>query len=145
MSHRSPSKVIGFTGLATALLLVAACGQPSGGPQSDPVVASGDPSMTIAFKTLAAPTKGGNKIEAVVKRTDGTPVTDAAVAVTFRMPAMPSMNMPEMHSTTSLTHEADGRYVGMGELEMAGTWNVTVTVSREGVPPGSGRFTVIAR
>jgi hypothetical protein len=55
----------------------------------------------------------------VVKQ-DGKPVTDAAVAVTFRMPAMPSMNMPEMHSTTPLAHEGEGRYTGTGQLEMTG-------------------------
>jgi len=55
------------------------------------------------------------------------------------------MNMPEMHSTTPLTHEKDGRYVGTGQLEMAGTWNVTVTVARGGTQVGSSRFSLQAK
>src|SRR4026209_2226941 len=95
--------------------------------------------MTISFKTIDEPAKGANKIEAVVKQ-DGKPVTDATVAVTFRMPAMPNMNMPERHSRTPLTHESNGRYVGTGQLEMAGSWNVAVTVSRNGTHVASSRF-----
>ena len=76
---------------------------------------------------------------------DGKPVTDATVAATFRMPAMPSMNMPEMHSTASLEHQGGGRYVGTGALVMNGTWNVTVTVSRGDAELGSSRFTLLAK
>jgi nitrogen fixation protein FixH len=154
MSHRFHSTAFGVAGIATALLLAAACdSQPSAGAAPAPgaaaapavAAAGGSQSLDIAFKTLSAPSKGDNQVEAVVKRADGTPVTDATVAVTFRMPAMPTMNMPEMHSTTPLTPQGDGRYVGTGQLEMTGTWNVTVTVSRDGAPLGSSRFTVLAK
>ena len=127
------------TAVGAMLLLGTACGQaPTTAAQS----AGGG--LTIAFKSLAAPTKGDNKVEAVVTQ-DGKPVTDATVAATFRMPAMPSMNMPEMHSTSALEHQGGGRYVGSGELSMAGTWNVTVTVSRGGAALGSSRFTLQAK
>ena len=155
MSNRFRSTAFAVAGIATALLLAAACdGQSSAGPAAGPATApgtaaapaaGGSQSLNIAFKTLSSPSKGDNKVEAVVKRADGTPVTDATVAVTFRMPAMPTMNMPEMHSTTPLTPQGDGRYVGTGQLEMTGTWNVTVTVSRDGAQLGSSRFTVLAK
>ena len=137
MRHATGSvKVLAL--LAAVTLFGTACGQ---APSSAADAGNG---MTISFKTIDEPEKGANKIEAIVKQ-DGKPVTDATVAVTFRMPAMPNMNMPEMHSTTPLTHESDGRYVGTGQLEMAGTWNVTVTVSRDGAQVGSSRFSVLAK
>jgi hypothetical protein len=139
MSHatRSSAKILAM--LAAVALLGTACGQ---APSS--TAADAGNGMTISFKTIDEPAKGANKLEAVVKQ-DGKPVTDATVAVTFRMPAMPSMNMPEMHSTTPLTHESNGRYVGTGQLEMAGSWNVTVTVSRNGTQVGSSRFSLQAK
>ena len=138
MSHvlRSSAKMLAL--LAAVTLFGTACGQaPSGAAD----VGNG---LTISFKTMNEPAQGANKLEAVVRQ-DGKPVDDATVAVTFRMPAMPNMNMPEMHSTTPLTHEKDGRYVGTGQLEMAGTWNVTVTVARGGAQVASSRFSLQAK
>ena len=139
MSHatRSSAKILAM--LAAVALLGTACGQ---APSS--TAADAGNGMTISFKTIDEPAKGANELEAVVKQ-DGKPVTDATVAVTFRMPAMPNMNMPEMHSTTPLTHEGNGRYVGTGQLEMAGSWNVTVTVTRDGAQVGSSRFSLQAK
>jgi hypothetical protein len=132
--------------IAAALLLGTACGQNPATPP--PAATSGGAAsaqgLSIAFKSVDAPTKGDNKVEAVVTQ-DGKAVTDATVAATFRMPAMPSMNMPEMHSTAPLEHQGAGRYVGTGELVMSGTWNVTVTVSRGGTELGSSRFTLQAK
>ena len=138
MSHaiRTSAKTLAM--LAAVTLFGTACGQ---APSNTTAAGNG---LTISFKTIDEPAKGANKLEAVVKQ-DGKPVTDATVAVTFRMPAMPNMNMPEMHSTTPLTHEKDGRYVGTGQLEMAGTWNVTVTVARGGAQVGSSRFSLQAK
>ncbi len=132
-----------FAGIAATLLFGTAC---SGDP---PPSSAGQPAagqaLAIQFRTLAAATQGDNKVEVVVKQPDGKPVPDAQVAVTFRMPAMPSMNMPEMHSTVSLASQGDGRYVGEGQLEMTGSWNVTVTVSCDGSQLGSSRFALQAK
>jgi nitrogen fixation protein FixH len=139
MSHsiRRSAKTLAM--LACVTLLGTACGRAPSGAAAD----AGN-GLTITFRTLDEPAKGANEIEAVVKQ-NGQPVTDATVAVAFRMPAMPNMNMPEMHSTVPLTHERDGRYVGTGQLEMAGSWNVTVAVSRNGAEVGSARFSVQAK
>jgi len=144
MHSRFPSFVTRTAGIAAALLL-AACGQSVPPASSQSAALSGDQGLTVAFRTLESPTKGDNEVEAVVRQADGKPVTDVTVAATFGMPAMPSMNMPEMHSTASLTHQGEGRYTGTGELMMAGTWNVTVTVSRDGRQVGSSRFTLLAK
>jgi len=134
--------------LGIVAVLAAGCarGDPeTAQPAAQPAAAANAQSLNITFGTVGAPAKGDNKIEAVVKRADGTPVTDASVAVTFRMPAMPTMNMPEMRSTAPLVHQGDGRYTGTGQLEMAGTWYVTVTVSRDGAQIGSSRSSVLAK
>ena len=139
MYSKTPSLLRTAAAVAAMLLLGTACGQ---APSTAAQPAGGG--LAIAFKSLAAPARGDNKVEAVVTQ-DGKPVTDATVAATFRMPAMPSMNMPEMHSTSALEHQGGGRYAGNGQLSMAGTWNVTVTVSRGGAELGSSRFTLQAK
>jgi len=101
--------------------------------------------MAIEFRSRTdPPASGENAVEVTVTK-DGVPVTDATVVVTFSMPAMPSMNMPEMRSDTTLTHDAGGRYRGTGVLSMAGTWNVVVKVSRGPDELGSHRLNVIAK
>jgi len=146
MNIRSRSALPAIAGIAALLLLGTACSDdrpPVAG--SSPSASADKQALSITFRTLESPTAGDNKVEAVVKQADGTPITDATVAVTFRMPAMPTMNMPEMHSTAPLVHEGEGRYVGTGQLDMAGSWNVTVAVSRAGTQLGSARFTVLAK
>ena len=91
------------------------------------------------------PASGENTFEVVVTEPDGSPVTDATVETVFSMPAMPSMNMPAMRTTSTLTHEGSGRYRGSGQLSMDGTWNVIVTASRGAEEIGRLNFSVIAR
>jgi len=134
-----------LAGIAATLLFGTACsGDPPPSSAGKPDATAGQ-SLAITFRTLAAAAQGDNKVEVLVKQPDGKPVTDAQVAVTFRMPAMPSMNMPEMHSTVALASQGDGRYVGTGQLEMTGSWNVAVSVSRDGAQLGSSRFTLQAK
>ena len=102
--------------------------------------------VAIDFRSEPDPPKSGdNTIEVTVRQADGTAITDAAVTAVFSMPAMPAMNMPAMRSETKLTHINGGRYQGMGQLSMAGTWNVTVTVTRDGEPVGRRSFSIVAK
>jgi YtkA-like protein len=102
--------------------------------------------VTIEFRSEPDPPKSGdNAIEVTVQQPDGTAVTDAAVTAVFSMPAMPAMNMPAMRSEAKLTHVEGGLYRGMGQLAMAGTWNVTITATREGEPVGRRSFSVVAK
>jgi len=144
MRSQLHSSIGAMIAIACTVLVGAACSDDRGASSAVPAATANGQGLDIAFRTLASPTSGDNKVEAVVKQA-GEPVTDADVSVTFRMPAMPSMNMPEMHSTTALAHEGEGRYVGTGQLEMNGSWNVTVTVSRSGAQVGSQRFSLIAK
>jgi hypothetical protein len=53
--------------------------------------------------------------------------------------------MPAMRSEAKLAHVESGRYQGMGELSMAGTWNVIVTATRDGAPIGRRSFSIVAK
>jgi len=103
-----------------------------------------DVDITLTSKP-AQPMVGDNTIEASVSGVDGTPITDAEVAAMFYMPAIPAMKMPEMKNTVTLKHQKDGRYVGTGQVTMAGQWDVTVIVKRGGKEVGSKKFPVYAR
>ncbi len=91
------------------------------------------------------PAAGDNVLDVRVHDADGQPVTDADVSVTFFMAAMPSMNMPAMRTTAILPAVGGGIYRGTGAVIMAGRWNVTVTVTRDGQPLGVEQFSVVAR
>jgi Cu(I)/Ag(I) efflux system membrane fusion protein/cobalt-zinc-cadmium efflux system membrane fusion protein len=79
-----------------------------------------------------------------VVNADGTSVTGAQVTVTFFMPAMPSMGMAAMKTTAQLTESGAGNYEGRGELGSGGTWQVTITVTRNGAPLGRKQITINA-
>ena len=105
-----------------------------------------DGGLDITFQpSPAPPAVGDNVLDVRVQDADGQPVTDAEVSVTFFMAAMPSMNMPAMRTTATLPAVGGGAYSGTGEVIMAGRWNVTVTVTRDGQPLGAEQFTVVAR
>ena len=135
-------------------ILMAGCGQgqaPSAvgsdgqARPSTPATTSTE-GVTIEFSSEPDPPKSGdNAIEVTVRQPDGTAITDAAVTAVFSMPAMPAMNMPAMRAETKLTHVEGGRYRGMGQLSMAGTWNVTVTATRDGEPIGRRSFSIVAK
>jgi hypothetical protein len=129
-----------------ALALTAACGGGSVPGGGTPVTVATTQGTNIEFRSEPDPPRSGdNAYRITVKRADGTPVTDAAVTAVFSMPPMPSMNMPEMRTDASLTHVGDGTYRGTGQLEMAGTWNVVVSVTRGSEPPDTARFSIVAK
>jgi len=68
------------------------------------------------------------------------------VTVTLVMPAMPSMNMPEMRNSFALTWSPGQQaYVGKGTVPMSGSWNTTVEASRNGAEIASARTRLSAR
>jgi hypothetical protein len=103
--------------------------------------------LNISFVSRPDPPHTGNDntIEVSVKQPDGTPVTDAEVVAVLSMPAMPTMNMPAMRSEAPLTHDGNGVYTGPAQVAMAGTWNVTVNVSRGGQKIASHNLSVIVK
>lgn len=100
----------------------------------------------ITFKTEPDPPKGAgeNTFRVSVTDPEGNPVSDARVKVTLVMPAMPAMNMPEMRSSVELKWNGK-EYEGRDSIQMAGTWNVAIEVSRGGQMLGTQRASINAR
>jgi Cu(I)/Ag(I) efflux system membrane fusion protein len=102
--------------------------------------------LRIEFATIPDPPRNGdNTWQVTVRDAGGNPVTDATVDVRIYMAPMPSMNMPAMWSDARLLHTADGVYRGQANVSMAGRWDVTVTVSRDGQRLGRRMFAIVAR
>jgi RND family efflux transporter MFP subunit len=78
------------------------------------------------------PRKGENTLRVNLTSADGKPVAGAEVSVTFFMPAMPAMGMSSMRAVSTLTDKGQGVYEGSVQLGAEGTWDVTVTATRNG-------------
>lgn len=104
---------------------------------------SGDVNVTLTTQP-DPPRTGEATFEATVTQ-GGQPVTDASVSVELYMPAMPEMKMAEMRSAMALTHEGGGRYRGMGNVMMAGSWDATVTVMRQGQQVAAHKVPLVAK
>jgi YtkA-like len=78
------------------------------------------------------PHQGSNSIRIKLTDADGKPLTDMQAAVTFFMPAMPAMGMAAMRTVATLREKGPGLYEGLVQLGTGGTWQVTVTVTRNG-------------
>lgn len=87
----------------------------------------------IEFSTDPNPPQRGNNVLRV-KVTDpsGKPVSGAEVTIKFYMAAMPAMSMAAMDMTTKLSEKGGGLYEGSGKLDSGGTWQVTITVQKNG-------------
>jgi hypothetical protein len=88
---------------------------------------------------------GANDFEVMVKGADGKPVSDADVSVLFVMPAMPAMKMAEMRNDVKLKPSGPGMYMGPGNVMMAGKWNVTVIVKKNGKEVGQKKLALTAK
>lgn len=137
--------------VAIALFAVAGCGsKDSTGnpttPASAPAAVPDSGTVRIDYRAEPdPPRKGKNDVQVTVLQPDGTRVTDADVTVTYYMPAMPSMSMPEMRDAFPLARQNEGTYAGEVQLSMGGTWQVTVNVTKGGESVAMKRFTIIAR
>jgi Cu(I)/Ag(I) efflux system membrane fusion protein/cobalt-zinc-cadmium efflux system membrane fusion protein len=80
----------------------------------------------------APPHKGANTLRVKLTGTDGKPVTGVQTVATLFMPAMPAMGMAATRVAATLTEKGNGIYEGPIELQTGGTWQVTVTVHRNG-------------
>jgi hypothetical protein len=88
---------------------------------------------------------GANDFEVMVKGADGKPVSDADVSVLFVMPAMPAMKMAEMRNDVKLKPSGPGMYMGLCNVMMAGKWNVTVIVKKNGKEVGQKKLALTAK
>lgn len=100
----------------------------------------------VSFRSDPAVPQGGAEtaLHVSVQDAAGKPVTDAQVQVTVFMPAMPAMGMAEMRETATLT-AAGAEYTGRIKVPTAGTWTVTVEVTRAGQALTSYRTSLNAK
>jgi hypothetical protein len=85
---------------------------------------------TIGFTTdKNPPVMGKNNVDVVVKDKSGAAVSDATVVVEYSMPAMSGMPAMNYKSTAELKGD---RYVAVIEPSMAGSWNLSVKITRGG-------------
>ena len=87
------------------------------------------------------PVVGDNNAAIEIKAAGGHHVRDAQVKVEYSMPAMPGM--PPMSYKTDAVLKGDVYKATLG-LSMAGSWNVTVKITREG-KTSNMKFTVDAK
>jgi len=88
---------------------------------------------TIEYSTTPAPPRpGGNVFRVKLSASGGMPVTGAQVTVTYFMAAMPAMGMAAMRTVSTLTDKGGGIYEGPGNIQMSGTWQVTVLATKSG-------------
>jgi Cu(I)/Ag(I) efflux system membrane fusion protein/cobalt-zinc-cadmium efflux system membrane fusion protein len=92
----------------------------------------------------ATPHQGNNTFRVKVTGTDGSPITGAQVTVTFFMPAMPAMGMAAMRNVTTLSDKGGGIYEGPGQIQMGGTWQVTVLATKNGQTLAQKQMSVTA-
>jgi hypothetical protein len=150
MMHSNTQRVhkVGMFGLALAgavIALTITMGVPlHGAAAAQQPAASQKPTVDIMLTSKPSPPKtGDNTFEVMVKDAAGKPITDAEVTAMFYMGAMGAM--PEMKNNVTLKHQKEGRYVGTGQVMMAGKWDVTVMVKRAGKEIGSKKFPVTAK
>ncbi len=150
MLHTSTHRVhrhrrFGRAAAGAALAVAVAIGVPLqiAGAAQQPA-ATQKPTLDIMLTSKPSPPKmGDNTFEVMVKDPAGKPITDAEVTAMFLMAAMGAM--PEMKNNVTLKHQKEGRYVGTGQVMMAGKWDVTVMVKRAGKEIGSKKFPVTAQ
>lgn len=130
-----------FQIIAALLLFAVACGSRSG--ESKVVKSATAGNLNVALSTPSGQLKhGGDEFTITFTDASGKPVEVGAVAVTFHMPAMGTMQAMNDRATLTTT-STPGIYKGNVKIEMAGEWEAQV--SYEG-PAGKGQasFPVIA-
>jgi predicted small secreted protein len=137
MTEESMKKLwISIAVIAFAALL-AACGSSPEGGSTGKVIKSGPAGngLTVSIATSDGVLKHGNtQFTLTFADASGKPVDVGAVALTFHMPqmgTMQAMNNPATFTTTA----TPGVYSGKANIEMAGEWQARITY--EG-PAGRG-------
>ena len=116
-----------------------------GSPSQVPAGAAAGPVQSISVEILEPKTAktGMNGIRLLVKDAAGKPITGAQVEVGLFMPQMGAM--PPMSSKGALTEVGNGVYGGQIEVQMAWTWQTTVTVRKNGSVVGVAQTSITSR
>jgi Cu(I)/Ag(I) efflux system membrane fusion protein/cobalt-zinc-cadmium efflux system membrane fusion protein len=114
-------------------------------PGVSAAAASNAPQVSIDYSsTPATPYLGTNTLRVKLTGSGGAPVTGAQVTVTFLMPAMPAMGMPAMRNVATLNEKSSGVYEGPIQIQMGGTWQVTVLGTKGGQTIAQKQLSVMA-
>ena len=97
----------------------------------------------IMLMQPTAAKSGDNQFEVMVKGADGKPISDADVSVVLVMPK--TATMAEMRNEVKLKPSGNGMYMGSGNVMMAGKWNTTVMVMKDGKDIGQKKVTLTAK
>ena len=107
---------------------------PPASPESDgtPPAAQSAP-IQIDFSTEPTPPrKGANTVRVKLSAADPKQFAGAQVVANFFMPAMPAMGMAAEHANANLAEKGAGIFEGPLHLDSGGTWQVSITVQRNG-------------
>jgi len=105
------------------------------------------PAQQIAIDLITEPSppqKGSNTVRVKLAQPDSKAVTGAQVSVTFFMAAMPAMGMSAMQAVATLADKGNGMYEAPLQLQTGGTWQVTITVQRNGETIGTKQLSLNA-
>jgi RND family efflux transporter MFP subunit len=99
--------------------------------ENPPPATSTNSAYKLTFRIEPDPPQGAkeNTIHVLLMDASGKPVPDARVRLTFTMPAMPAMNMPEMRNNAELKWTGS-EYAGPIQILTAGGWNVGIEARR---------------
>ncbi|HEX4276271.1 MAG TPA: efflux RND transporter periplasmic adaptor subunit [Bryobacteraceae bacterium] len=115
--------------------LQAAMGSFAPPPPGAGAAASMNTATQISLDYSSAPSPprpGSNVFRVKLTGAGGIPVTGAQVTVTYFMAAMPAMGMAAMRTVATLSDKGGGMYEGPGQVQMSGTWQVTVVATKGG-------------
>ena len=114
-------------------------------PETGSTAGTPQQSVTVQFATEPSPAhKGGNLYQVHLNGADGHAVTGASVSVRSYMPGMPEMGMAAMNVVAQLAEKGNGLYEGQTRLESGGTWQITVTATKNGQTIATKQLTLIA-
>jgi multidrug efflux pump subunit AcrA (membrane-fusion protein) len=86
------------------------------------------------------PARGKNRLRLTLKDSTGKPLAGAQVSVTFYMAAMPSMGMAALRAQAAAADQGNGVYVTELELQSGGTWQVSITATKDGQTLATKQF-----
>lgn len=99
--------------------------------------------ISIDYSSAPSPPRpGSNAFRVKLTGADGVPVPGAQVTVTYFMAAMPAMGMAAMRTVAALADKSGGVYEGPGQVQMGGSWQVTVVASKNGQTIAQKQFDV---
>jgi Cu(I)/Ag(I) efflux system membrane fusion protein/cobalt-zinc-cadmium efflux system membrane fusion protein len=116
-------------------------------PGAGAAAAMNAPAQQISIDLSTEPSpphQGSNTVRVKLAQPDGKAVTGAQVSITFFMAAMPAMGMSAMRAVATLADKGNGTYEAPLQLQTGGTWQVTVTVQRNGQSIGSKQLSLNA-